>query len=967
MHIYLPDYLQQDKVVMKRLIQSFICFLCIGVPLSYGQKNTGIQPMTGLTVTVSEKGNKAPVRMATVYIVPAGDTVASAFTFTDKKGIATLKDVPSGKYNVNVQLLGFKPYMKEHILKPLTLERISVVLEEDVQELEGACVTEMGDLVTVKGDTLIYNASSFRTASNASLGDLLKKMPGIEVDKGAVRVNGEPVKRITIEGKTFFFDDQSKALENLPAFIVNKIKVIDKENQGRLGLSKKEKEMDVRLKDEYKEAWFGRASAEGGVSIKDKSSDRFNENTRGLYNAKFYAQYYGDNDAVTLIGGGNNVNANKLKSTSSGLSDIASVGVNYNTSRISGYNTTASPSYDFRNDNIKSESRRTSFLSSGEQLETKRSQDNNSINHTTKAYFKLGTAQYELPWSDGFEIDFNFLYKRNKISTESSSSTCDSSGGELNGSRSYTSGYGNDYSADVKFRSRYFLDDEARHTLSFNGAVRYNGSCGNSEETSLTRYKSSSENRSLLYDDKTDAIQFNGDVNYSFKLSRQWNLYSFVSADFNSSKDKRDAEDAASHIHNEYYSKYATDRTLNLTEAVTAGYLRELGRQKYLNVDFGLSAYEDNIAHFSKAFGTMDNNNAHWVVNAGPDITFGYRDSSWNLAVYTRGKSVVPPLGAASSPVLDISNPIDVSTGNIYLKTGYHQDLNLSFTHGSKSRGRNFVNVRLGGFIDFNELTRASWYDSSAVRYSIPVNAQRPRYNASLNVTYIQPLNKKKSINLTITPKAVFSTGTIYVAGGVLRGLDKESFNYSEMMRWFYGDSNGSEFYSGRSGFIENRTFNLDWSLNADLKCEISDFSIRGGASAANTLTKYSATPDAKVNNWLFNAYAEALWQNKSGWEVEGRFDFNGYKGFSYGYNEPEYLLNLKVAKAIKSFTISLSAYDIFGSAKSFSHRASAEYVEDTYRNNTGRCILVGLSYNFGKWNFVNKMKMQSLEDRNNL
>ena len=953
---------------MKRLILPFVCLLCTCTSLlSYGQGNAGVRSMAGLTVTVSEKGNNAPVQMATVYIVPAGDTVATAFTFSDKKGIATIKDIPSGRYNVNVQLLGFKPYMEEHMLKPLTIESISVALEEDVQELSGAIVTEMGDLVTVKGDTLIYNATSFHTASNASLGDLLKKMPGIEVDRGRVKVNGEAVKRITVEGKTFFFDDQAKALENLPAFIVNKIKVIDKESRGRSGLSRKEKEMDVRLKDEYKEAWFGRLSAEGGASIKDKASDRFGEGANGLYNAKLYAQYYGDNDALTLIGGGNNVNAGKLARLSSGMSDIASVGVNYNTSRIPDYSTTASASYDFRRDNNRSESHRTSFLPSGQQIETKRSQNSNNISHTTKANFKLGTLQFELPWSDGFEIYSNFLYNRSRTASESSSSTFDSSGGELNGSRSYSTGYGNEYSADVKFRGRYFLDEQARHNLSFDGVVRYDGSCGNSEEASSTRYSLSSEDRSLLYNDRTDAIQFNGSVNYYFKLSQQWELHSSMSADFNSSKDNRDAADAADHLYNEYYSRHTTDRSINLTETLFAAYVKELGRQKFTNTNFGLSVYEDNVAHFSKSFGTMDNNTAHWVVNAGPDVTFSYIDGSWNYSAYTRGKSIVPPQGTASSPVLDISNPIDISTGNIYLKTGYHQDFSLSAIQRNRSSGKNYVNIRLGGSIDFNELTRASWYDNSAVRYSIPVNAKRPRYNANLNVTYIQPLDRKRSLNLTIMPKAAFSTGTIYTANGPLEGFDKEKFDYAGMMRRFYGDSSGSEFYSGRSGFIENRTYSTNWSFNTDLKYEAQDYSIRGGASVANTLTKYSATPAAKVNNWLFNAYAEALWQNRSGWEVEGRFDFNGYSGFSYGYNKPEYLLNLKVAKAIKSFTISLSAYDILGSAKSFSHTASAEYVEDTYRNNLGRCILVGLSYNFGKWDFLKKTKMQALESRNNL
>lgn len=234
-------------------------------------------------------------------------------------------------------------------------------------------------------------------------------------------------------------------------------------------------------------------------------------------------------------------------------------------------------------------------------------------------------------------------------------------------------------------------------------------------------------------------------------------------------------------------------------------------------------------------------------------------------------------------------------------------------------------------------------------------------------MTYIQPLNRKKSLNLTVTPKAVFSTGTIYVSDGPLDGIVQEQFDYADMINRLYGDETGSEFYSGRSGFIENRTRNLNWSVNADLKYELKTWSLRGGASVNNNRTGYSASPDAKVNNWRYNAYAEALWQNSRGWEMEGRFDFNGYSGFSQGYNRPDWLLNLRVAKEIKAFTVSLSAYDILGNSRSFSHVSSAEYVEDTYRNNLGRCILVGISYNFGKWSFQRKSKMESMEKKSNL
>ena len=953
MNFYLISKLRQLR--MKK--PAIVFFLCLGSAIVSGQE-TDPKEMSAVNVTVTEAGNGEPVQMATVYIVPDGDTLVTAFTFTDKRGIASLKGFPAGKYTVNVQLLGFKPYAEEFTFEPLIFRTIPVKLEENIEELEGASITEMGDLVTVKGDTLIYNATSFRTASNANLGDLLKKMPGIEVDRGRVRVNGEPVKRITVEGKTFFFDDQAKALENLPAVIVNQIRVIDKESHGRFGMSRKEKEMDVRLKEEYKEAWFGKVSAEGGVSVKDKASDRFGDGTMGLYNAKLYAQFYGDDDNFTLLGGGNNVNANQLSRGASGLSDIASAGVNYNTSRIPGMDTDAAVSYDFRRDNSRSESHRTSFLSSGEQLETNRSQTNNDIGHSAKADFMVKPQMFSSFLTEGISINGTFQYNRKKTSNESNSSTTDAAGEELNGSESHTAGNSDAFNAKVNVRGKYYLDKALKHHISFEGNIGYDGTRGNSEESSVTRYMSSSDGRNLLYADKSDALQLSGYADYSVRISENWRISSELSADFNTSEDNRDAENAADFSRNDWYSRYSTDRSISLKQTVKASYGIELGERKRFIAGFGLGVYEDNTEHHSRAFGTEDNSNSLWQVSAGPDLNVSFLDKTWDCGFRTSGRSVAPPQGDAISTMLDVSNPVDISTGNIYLKTGYHQDLNLYVSQGRIRSGKNYVSMRLTGSVDVNEITSASWYDASAVRYSIPVNSRRPRYNASLNITYIQPLDKEIGM-IKLTGVQRYKGGVrVTMLCGVRALLDyeekqKEARSVSAML-------------CARENEIAEAVAHLREEC-AGLKYELKQWSLRGGASVNNTRTGYSAYPDSKVDNWRYNAYAEALWRDRSGWEVEGRFDFNGYSGFSYGYNSPDWLLNLKIAKDIGAFTISLSAYDILGSAKSFSHIASAEYVEDTYRNNPGRCILIGLSYNFGKWSFLKQSRMEMMEKRNNL
>ena len=944
---------------MKTLCSFFTIAIALFITAfpSFGQGANAVNE-SALTVKVTEKSNGKPVQMATVYIVPAGDTVAAAFTLTDKKGSASISSFPAGKYSVNVQLLGFKPYKKDLLFEARRLVSLTVELEEDAQLLDGAIVTAMGDLVTVKGDTLIYNATSFRTASNANLGDLLKKMPGIEVDKGRVKVNGEPVRRITVEGKTFFFEDQSKALENLPAFIVDKVKVIDKQRRDRFGMAGKEKEMDIRLKEEYRNAWFGNASAQGGASVKDKASDRFDDPGRALFNAKLYTSFYGDNDQLTILGGGNNVNTNQLSRQTSGLSDVVSCGVNYNTSRIPDFNTVASSSYDYNNNVNRSESERTSFLATGEQLVTRRRNNSNGINHTAKGRFSTGHS-LEVPWSEGFRIDAKFRYDKKNLAEEGLSSTRYGEG-ELNSSESRKTGDVTELEAGLGYRGRYSLGKKSG--LSFDGRLNYRGSRGNITEMSLSRFENSTDRRGLFFDDKADGMDFESHFSYSLALSPKWHIYAGGLLHYDYLKDTRDAQNTVDYSRNEYYSKYATDKNLNLNESIVADY-----HGRGFHASFGLSVYEDRLARRSKTFGAREITSDRWHVNVGPDISFvmtGRQGIMYGLN--SSGKSNVPSGGPDSSPVLDISDPTNLSTGNIYLKSGYHQDVRLHMSSRDKRKGAT-LNMRLTGSVDFNDITRASWFDNSFVRYSIPVNAKSPRYNASLNMTYVRPLNKHKSLNLTVTPNVFLSAASSYIAKGTLPGLDRERFDYAKTMEWFYGNADGSEFYSGRSGFMENRILQLNGSMKVDLKYEIRDYSLRGGALVNNTRNRYSAAPAAKVNNWRFNTYAEVLWQNKAGWEAETRFDFNGYSGFSDSFNRPEYLLNIKLAKAVKSFTVSLSAYDILGSGKSFSHVASAEYVEDRYRNTVGRCILFSLSYRFGKWDYQSKMGLKIKEQKQNL
>jgi hypothetical protein len=267
------------------------------------------------------------------------------------------------------------------------------------------------------------------------------------------------------------------------------------------------------------------------------------------------------------------------------------------------------------------------------------------------------------------------------------------------------------------------------------------------------------------------------------------------------------------------------------------------------------------------------------------------------------------------------------------------------------------------GGITHNGLVYASWFDDNGVRYAVPVNSKSPAYTFSGAFTYRRSLNKKKTLTLSINPVAGYSRSSSYQAKTRLPGLDKENFDYGKTMDWFWGDADGSTFYSGESGFAQSMTNIWDYSLTVDLQYEIGNFSLMAGGCTNNIISRYSLDSAANNDIWTFITYGELLWYNEKGWEVMTDYVFNFYRGLSKGFGAPEYIWNARLSKELKSFTVNLSLMDILNQRRSYLgqiRKTSAEYIEDSYHNVMGRCVLLGVSFNFGKMNAKNNSKVQS-------
>jgi hypothetical protein len=242
---------------------------------------------------------KTPLEMANVMAVNQVTKAMDSYAITNDKGKYLLNLKPNSNYIIKVSYLGMQP--KEITLTTVATNIVqNITLESGGIELEGVeIVHEMP--VSIKGDSIVYNADSFKTGTERKLEDVLKKLPGVEVNAdGEIQVEGKNVGKLMIDGKDFFDGDTKLGVKNIPADAIDKIQVIRNYNDvsALKGLENGDENiaMNIKLKKGKKNFWFGDVNAGGG---KQNNSNRY------VANPKLF--YYSPKYSINLIANYNNI------------------------------------------------------------------------------------------------------------------------------------------------------------------------------------------------------------------------------------------------------------------------------------------------------------------------------------------------------------------------------------------------------------------------------------------------------------------------------------------------------------------------------------------------------------------------------------------------------------------------------------------------------------------------------------
>lgn len=939
------------------------------------------QSAFNVSLKLADEKTSEPVAFATVSLTVKGHDTAAKYILTDSEGKAQLTKVKKGTYVLKAEIMGYKAYTQE-----LTLDKnvdLGILkMAEDVEVLDAAKVSAVGNPIVVKKDTIEYNASSFKTSDNDMLEQLLKKLPGVEVESdGTITANGEAIKKITIDGKTFFLDDPQLASKNIPAKMIEKVKVVEKKSDQAMftGIDDGEEEtiIDLTMRPGMMKGWFGNVMAGGGHDVPGAGSDM----NDWRYQGAAMVGNFSDKSQISLILNGNNTNNRGFNDMSGSMMQGMRGGRGMGRGRGGwGGNNGISTSwmgglngaFTLLDDNmdlagnylysgtdtyVEEESSKITYMEDGSRLLNTEKGTNSTLTQGHRFGVRL-EHKFSENTSIIFEPQVNFGGGRYSEMSDFETSRATSSDTTLtNNGFTFNNGNNKNWSTSGFLLFRQRIGKPGR-TISANIRYNFSGNKMDGLNQSLTRTYASGtatpETVNQLIDQRTNSSSLSGRLVYTEPLTEHlfleanysygWSLNKSVKDAFNSgniaeipSLDATSLEYVASGaLRDETYSNNIYNRSITQRAGFNFSYQKPKFRAQ-----LGVSANPTDTYNETSGHDPYRSKVLNWSPQAM--LNYEFTDNS-NIRLFYFGRSAQPSTSQLL-PVPDNSNPLNIALGNPNLNPYFNHNIRGMFGYTNKKTFTS-VHARFGGSVVENAITTAQWYDNNGVQYSIPVNGPA---TASVDgrVMVNSPFGKSGFSIFSMT-YGRYSKSNSFIGSSALGSFydeTKAQFDYKGFHEK-YPDLAESD------DFINNRTQNM--SITQRLR-----FTYR------NDMVEVTLGGRTRVNkSWytMENSQLQATWNNQvdasMNWTIPGGInliaeaDYNWYNGYTTP-QEDEVILNAEITKLLfkNKLTIALKGYDILGQSKNLSVSDSANYHLETRNNTLGRYVILSLTYRFGNFN----------------
>jgi len=965
-----------NEIEMKNLLK----FLLFSMAALLSAATIEAQPSNQLKLTLIDASNGEPVPFATVSLTKEGASKVYKYTLSSENGEVTINDVDAGTYKIKAELMGYKNFEKKVSVKG-SLSLGEVKMQVDAQMLDAAQVTAVGNNILIKKDTIEYNANAFKTTENDVLEDLLKKLPGVEVgDDGSVTVNGQTIKKITIDGKTFFLDDPQLATKNIPAKIVNKVKVIEKKSEQAefTGIDDGEEEhvIDLNIKPGMMKGVFGNIMGGGGLDI---PSTEINPDAR--YQTAGFLGKFTDKSQISVILNGNNTN-------NRGFNDMAGSmmgnmrgggggmgrrngsggrgGNGITTSWMAGANGAwdlfddkmdlgGNYLFNFTDKNVLEKSKEIRYLDGS----SSNIYDSQGSDNTIARGHRFG-VRLEHKFSENtsiiFEPQFNFgSGQYHQVDTTITYGNVEDDDHKLNSSRMDNVGYNQSLSTSgfLLFRQRLGIPGR---TLTVMSRYSYSDNSLDGTNYSNTRYYDIQKDSLInqAFTSKSNASSVMGRVTYTEPVGGNFYIEANYAVNWNKNTSDKITTDLLTGKMAYEYSNTIVNESTSQTIGANLMYQREKSR-----FQVGLSAIPttttNNTTRYDSTTGKYEPLDPYkstiwkWAPQA---MVWWEMSESANARLFYRGSSQQPDI-AKLMPVPDNTNPNNISFGNPTLNPYFSHNIRGDVRFNNKKNFSSFNIDFDGGFVQ-DPIVSAIWYGQGGKQYSMPFNGPTSG-NANMFTFVNAPLGKSKFTIMNMF-RAGWSVSSSYL-GKDIDMSTYETKGYYAFMEEFVEHFKDEEYRkqhielntTNNLNIMERLRFmyradNLELTCSGRTRINTSWYSVTGNVT---TTTTFNNQVNAGVN-WTWDA---------PGLTIKGDCNYNWYNGYTTP-QDPEIVFDAEIQKLLfkKRVTLALKGYDIFGQAKNLNVSDTANNHSETLNNTLGRYIILSVTYRFGTFD---KSKMR--------
>ncbi len=908
-----------------------------------------------------------PVSFATVSLTVKGENKALKYVLTDVNGDATLAKVRKGTYVLKSEIMGYLTHSQD-ITVDKDVDLGQVKMTEDVKVLDAASISAVGNPIVVKKDTIEYNASSFKTSDNDMLEALLKKLPGVEVESdGSITANGETIKKITIDGKTFFLDDPQLASKNIPAKMIEKVKVVEKKSDQAMftGIDDGEEEtiLDLSMKPGMMQGWFGNVMAGGGHDVPGAGSDM----NDWRYQGAAMVGRFTDKSQISVILNGNNTN-------NRGFNDMAGSmmsgmrgggggmgrgmggwgrGNGITTSWMGGLNgaftllddkmdLAGNYLYNGSINEVMEESSKITYLDDGSRLLNNQNGNDRTITQGHRFGIRL-EHKFSENTSILFEPQFNF--GQGSYNEFSNFETL-TERGEVRDStnKGFSNNFGDNqnWQASGFFLFRQRLGKPGR-TISAN--VRYsfsnNEMAGNN--LSLTKVKDAEtgawtdERVDQRFNQNSKGSSLSGRVVYTEPLGHDFFLEANYQYGWNRNTSYKNTINNETGLVDSRYSNQINNMSQNHRAGANISYQKEK-----LRAQLGASynpTITDNVTTGHEPYHNVSHN---WSPQAM--LSYEFNDNT-NIRFFYWGRSSQPSTSQLL-PVPDNSNPLNISLGNPNLNPYFNHSIRGNFGYTNKKTFTS-VHARFGAGMVENAITNAQWYDKAGVQYSIPVNSSG-NGNVDLRLMVNSPFGKSGFSIFSMT-YGRYNQSTSFIGTNALDtekyyNAEEASFDYDAFAR-DYADLSESK------DFINNKTQTMSFTQRLRLTYRNDFVEVTLGGRTRMNKSWYTMENSQLTATWNNQIDGSMNWTIPGGINIIADVDYNWYNGYTTP-QEDEIIVNGEITKLLfkNKCTLALKAYDILGQSKNLSVSDSANYHLETRNNTLGRYIILSFTYRFGNF-----------------